>query len=326
MSADFYLFDVDQGQAAALRLPNGRWCVFDFGANTSFSPLAWLRGYEQRRRAASPTVGDVLGPPFRLLYATASHFHADHLVDAGWLYKNPPEFINVPAFDDAYLRDALDSSSDQGRQTVADFARWLRQEVKPGTSSPDFAGVSIRELALPVATARQLGGSSNSKVNNASIVTRLDYVERSILLCGDVEEAAWEAALSTQEWRSLVSSVDILVAPHHGHKSGLSRALMGLARPTLVLVSVAAYDPNVDPGYSDQQIAGLWDGSTFRRRLTTRDVGHILVQVEPPATGAGRVTVLTAKGTRGQLGPSHAESMQAAVRMLMAMSSQGNRQ
>ncbi len=325
MSAELYLFDVDHGQAAALKLPNGRWCVFDFGASQSFSPLAWIEAYEQRRRATFPTIADVLGPPFRLYYATATHLHADHLTEADWIYKHPPEFVRTLDFDNAYLRDALDSSSQQGQQIVVRFATWFRQEVRPGTNPPDFAGVSLRELALPVEAARQLGGSPNSKVNNASIVTRLEYSGRSILLCGDVEEAAWEAVLPRQEWRSLVSSVDILVAPHHGHKSGLSRSLMELARPTLVLVSVAAYDPNVDPGYSDQQIAGLWDGSTFRRRLTTRDVGHILVQIEPSAAGAGQVNVVTDKGPRGQLGSSHAELMQALLGAFRAMSSQGNK-
>jgi Metallo-beta-lactamase superfamily len=324
MSAEFYLFDVDHGQAAALKLPNGRWCVFDLGASQSFSPLAWIEAHDQRRRATSPTIADVLGPPFRLYYATATHLHADHLTEAEWISKHPPEFVRTVDFDNAYLQDALDSGSQQGQQIVVHFATWYRQKVKPGPNSPNFAGVSLRELGLSVEAARQLGGSPNSKVNNASIVTRLEYAGRSILLCGDVEEAAWDAVLSTQEWRSLVSSVDILVAPHHGHKSGLSRTLMELARPTLVLVSVAAYDPNVDPGYSDQEIAGLWDGSTFNRRLTTRDAGHILVQIEPSATSAGQVTVATAKGPRGQLGPSHSESMQAVVKALMAMSSQGN--
>ena len=42
MTAEFYLFDVEMGQAAALKLPNGRWCMFDMGKSGLFSPVNWI--------------------------------------------------------------------------------------------------------------------------------------------------------------------------------------------------------------------------------------------------------------------------------------------
>ena len=94
---------------------------------------------------------------------------------------------------------------------------------------------------------------ANSKVNNASVVSRIECHGNSILLCGDMEKEAWEFVLNDAVhrlwWHPLVSEVDVLVAPHHGHKSGFSQTLSDLANPAIVLVSVASRDPSVSIQY-----------------------------------------------------------------------------
>ena len=42
MTAEFYLFNVEMGQAAALKLPNGQGGMFDIGKSGSFSPVNWV--------------------------------------------------------------------------------------------------------------------------------------------------------------------------------------------------------------------------------------------------------------------------------------------
>ncbi len=81
---DFYLFDVDHGQCAAIRLPNGRWCVFDLGASATFSPIQWISW----RLAGVP-----------LLQTTVSHLHGDHVADFGNLIAVGTEFLRLPAYD-----------------------------------------------------------------------------------------------------------------------------------------------------------------------------------------------------------------------------------
>jgi hypothetical protein len=145
---------------------------------------------------------------------------------------------------------------------------------------------NIKERALSADETRNLGGSPNSKVNNSSVVSRIDCYGNSILLCGDMEREAWEfvlnGSLNSLFWRPLVSNVDVLVAPHHGHKSAYSQTLMDLAKPSVVLVSVASCDPSVDSRYS--LVSGIeLSGSTYKC-VTTRDWGHIYFSICHPQT------------------------------------------
>ncbi len=290
MTASFYLFDVDHGQCAALRLPNGRWCLFDAGRSRWFSPIQWIafRAATEPSPLMSILCALVQPPsrrPFRFYKATISHLHADHLQDYGSLLAYAPEFVRVVQPDFEHIVDALESSAPQSWPIVQASLAAFEYRYGPGTS-PDFGQVSIRELCLPVSLARRLGGGANSRVNNASIVTRIDVYGTSILLSGDMEGSAWDAVLSAPvigpAWRSLVGNVDILVAPHHGHSSGYSARLLAMARPKVVLVSVASRDPHVDSRYSGEGVEGLIIGGVHRRALTTRNEGHIRVTINDP--------------------------------------------
>lgn len=83
MTAEFYLFDVDHGQSAALRLPNGRWCIFDVGCTSTFFPVNWIANREKPKQGGGllATLARSNAVPFRFLKATISHWHGDHLQD-----------------------------------------------------------------------------------------------------------------------------------------------------------------------------------------------------------------------------------------------------
>lgn len=321
MSVDFFLFNVEHGQAAALRLPTNRWCLFDLGASASFSPWEWVTTHLGTPSTAELRLRDALEPSDRPYWLTVSHLHGDHLTDVDRLEALPPRHINTVAFDEQYVRDALGSATASGRQLIQRFVGWFRHGVGERDITPSFDGVMLAETSLSLAETRAIGGAQNSLVNNASIVTRIEYLGRSILLCGDVESRGWDALLEKGEARAIVSSVDVLVAPHHGHESGFSQRLLDLAQPSLVLVSAVTGDEHLDPRYSDPSISGFWDGSRFRRHLTTRKDRHITISIDGK-NGAGDVLVTTTSGTRGALGPSR---RQIFVEMLMGLLGQRNK-
>lgn len=331
MNAEFYLFDVDHGQCAALRLPNGRWCVFDVGCSKTFSPIRWIAS--RAAIAQSAFLNAVMGvssfqsskaapghllfrnalwnaligvSSFWFLQATVSHLHGDHLADWQAMRQYGPEFLKTVEADQAYLSDCYASCSDESSKAkVRAFAQWYAGTFSPAVSSPDYGGVSNRELALPVTVAWQLGGGPNSRVNNASVVTRIDVYGNSILLCGDMEKEGWDFVLGNQynhilrqlllgvngaSWKALVSNVDILVAPHHGHASAYSTELLHLAKPVVVLASVVSKDPDVDSRYSAGPVRGIRIGQTEYKLITTRKQGHIKIEIWPPEglTSAGK--------------------------------------
>lgn len=296
MTTSFYLFDVDHGQCAALRLPNGRWCIFDVGCTHRFSPVGWIAATVSRPPflLSTPSYNG-----FRFLKGTISHFHGDHLADYSNLLNYGPEFLRTVEADSEYLTDCYATCSDEtGKRMVQGFAQSYLTGFSPATSAADYGGIQIREISLPVSVSRQVGGAANARVNNASVVTRIDAWGNSFLLCGDLEKEAWEFLLAqdlanrvlrvgqgvnADAWRLMVSDVDILIAPHHGHRSGYSVDLLNLAKPSVVLISVTSRDEHVDSRYSGDPVRGLRIGDVDYHYISTRKQGHVRVDITPPA-------------------------------------------
>ena len=285
MSFDVYLFNVNDGQCVAAKMPNGKWCIFDAGRSADCSPVVTIWNMESAGVASSLTR---LSMPFTFFKATISHFHADHLADFDNLLTPNPTFFKTVQYDSAYIDDVVSSSSSGSLPKIIDFCRRLREAAYGGPPIiPDYGGATISEIGLAVTVARALGGSANSKVNNASIVSRIDCYGNSILICGDMETEAWDFALTSSTlgptWRRLVSNIDVLVAPHHGHSSGYSTELMKISQPRVVLISVASNNPNVDTRYSSEAVSGITvDGKSYKS-ITTRSVGrHINFSIAPP--------------------------------------------
>lgn len=291
MIAEFYLFDVDHGQSAALRLPNGRWCLFDAGCTQTFSPTRWVVRQETGRLSSSALAQLLAASSFRFLKATVSHFHGDHLADWQELVQHGPEMIRTVRPDQGYLTDCIASNTAESWPTVLGFAHHVATQFSESII-PDYGGVSIAEMSLPVEAARQIGGDANARVNNASVVTRIEVYGNTILLCGDMLKEAWQAIIADRgqcgtAWRPSLSNVDILVAPHHGHRTGYCVELLNLARPSVVLVSVVTKDPNVDPRYSQPPVRGIRIDGTDYGYISTRQKGHIKVTISSPQTVYG---------------------------------------
>jgi beta-lactamase superfamily II metal-dependent hydrolase len=291
MSFHFYLFDVNHGQSAAARLPNGRWCIFDAGCSALLSPTRYILRLEQ----IGNTILTGLLNHFKFLKATISHLHGDHLEDYRNIFLALPEFLKTVDYDQEYLTDVFLSSARESWDTISSFCSTHGSQYGTATTMPDYGGVAIMEWSLPVNVARSIGGSANSRVNNASIVTRINCDGNSILICGDMESEAWDFALnrSTDKafWRAVVGNIDVLVAPHHGHSSGYSVDLMRIAEPSVVLVSVETGDENVDTRYSGEAVKGITVNGQSYKSITTRTNGTVHLEINPsffPATKGAR--------------------------------------
>lgn len=293
MTAEFYLFDVGVGQAAALKSPNGKWCVFDVGKSGSFSPVSWIVGQGRMSSAIGSILTGTTAPTFHFFKATFSHYHGDHLGDVSALIRTGTDYFRAVHHDQPYLQDCYATCSYESKAIVNSAVAYAQAVFGSTWVIPDYGGVTIRELSLPVEIARGLGGDANSRVNNASIVTRIDVYSNSILICGDVEKEAWDAIIADQgeygkTWRPFLSTIDIMVAPHHGHKSGYSIDLLNHAKPAVVLMSVQSKNPNVDSRYSREPVRGIRIGNDSYSYISTRQKGHIKISFEPPKTILGK--------------------------------------
>lgn len=274
MSLEFYLFDVDHGQSAAIRLPHGEWCLFDAGRTNLFSPTNFVRGLTGR------------GGQFRYYKATISHWHGDHLADYEELFRAAPQFIRTVNLDAEFINDVRNSSHPDSFGKIQTFGNHFLTSYGVIACADYGPFVSIQELSLLPAVARHISSSANSAVNNASVVSRISCYGHSILICGDMESEGWDYALNHSperlQWQQLVSNVKVLVAPHHGHSSAYSTHLMRYANPEVVIVSVKSGDEHVDQRYS--AIEGIRIGDDDYKMITTRQKGSIKISVNTPTT------------------------------------------
>ena len=83
-------------------------------------------------------------------------------------------------------------------------------------------------------------GNQTQDFNDASYVVLYRSAIGRILLAGDAHDATWDHV--KKHYESDVSNVDLLIAPHHGRKSGRSYEFLDYVNPKLTLFGCASSD------------------------------------------------------------------------------------
>lgn len=205
------VLDVGHGGAILIEAPSGGTMLFDCGSMQDDRQGAESVWHCLRERGHSSL--DVL---------VISHADLDHC-------NNVPALLNggrigsvvvhrsFLSFDQRIVKDAVDAASQAGTPirliNAGDVLR-LEQDVQMRVLHPGD---------------RPPGEDDNAN----SLVIRVEYADRSILLTGDIEGSGFE------EMRRLVRgrSHDVVVSPHHGGLLANTYSFANWARPKLVVVS-----------------------------------------------------------------------------------------
>jgi len=247
------VLSVGNGTATFIRFPNGRALAYDCGTMPPYelyrSTLCPALGAERIRRLDAAIISHPDLDHFSGLPELASHVP----IRAAWI---PPDFP-VPR-----RPDALNSSAGLVLQELR--ARDIPFRLLcAGHRLAGTGGVDVRVL-WPPADERAAPRSSNE----SSIVMRLCYRGRSILLCGDIEQGPQRWLIDHADLRS-----DVLVLPHHGSFKPWTVEFIHAVSPTYVLRSSGKRSEISNPGLNNLMRA--------YRYLNTADVGSILVRMGP---------------------------------------------
>ncbi len=219
MTVHFY--DVGQGLAALVDLPDGRHVLVDAGESPrrpGCDECAAAHGHLVARLAA-----DLAGAPIDVLWIT--HPHSDHVGGA-------PEILE--SFD---VREYVDDGRDLHKPEVE---RARRAAAARGTPVrvvdparrvwPFAAPLASPDLRLTPVLPERWPESCNRDPNDCTIALRVDYCASSVLFTGDAEHAE-ERALAP------VDPVTLLQVAHHGSATSTSPAFLARARPRYAVIS-----------------------------------------------------------------------------------------
>jgi beta-lactamase superfamily II metal-dependent hydrolase len=263
-------WDVEHGHAAYLRTPNGRHIVIDLGTGSfesgeEFSPLDHLKSQYKINQ---------------LDYVIITHPHVDHIDDIFNFDSLNPKVLHRPKHLDKM--PILDNASDTDKPKLEKYFEISERysesipETSPNsTKNPaNWGGLSIKSFTS--------SKCAQSNINNHSVVTVFSFEGLKVLIPGDNEPPSWNEINEIAGFQDLTKDVDVLLAPHHGRKSGFDNDTMKHFNPRITVISDGAYSDTASSSrYS--AISRGWtvymkDGASEKRScLTTRDDGVITV-------------------------------------------------
>lgn len=266
------VFDVDQGSCNFIKTSTGKTELVDFGGKLNWSPIEHV--YD-----------NYIDYDKKLDRLVLTHHHGDHLKDWGsFLGRRPSMVVRrrlQGEYDDACRRSNSAGGQQLARQFAAIFDSW---NGKPSDweISEEAWGVRILSRCLSFDQANSVSGTDNERVNNCSYVRLYDHNGTKILLAGDMQKEGMALLLKNNPtFKSELRNVNVLVAPHHGHRSGFCTELFdAIGQVDIVVASMMSGDNYVDTRYSDgDYVRGIEDeNGTVRRMLTTRTYGSMTIE------------------------------------------------
>ncbi len=193
---------VGSGSATLVELPDGKRWLVD-GGPSSQDVGAWLR-----RRGLNHLDAVVL-----------THPHRDHM-------NGLQEVLDTFKVDSFW-------SPRLPKESESEFSRLVRTARERGTALK-YPG----DPGLPVLHPLPSHGSGGEfSGNDESLVIFLQFGTHTVLLTGDIQEAA-EAQVT--RW---IGPVDLLQVPHHGSASSSSPEFLEVARPRMAVISCGSTRP-----------------------------------------------------------------------------------
>lgn len=238
------IWKVEHGSAAFVSCPNGRTIMFDAGSSDDFSPCMYLKNTCSLDR---------------IDWLIISHPDRDHISDLPNVYptldprvrtRNPtvPTRLIYPSGTEN-LTEPLKTYKIMNEKYTAGIPDHLKN---PPASN--WGGVLVERFWVK---PEHLEGCCDDHMkNNLSVVSVVKYGLLEIVFPGDMEPLGWHALLlHTKIANSVgIGDIRILVASHHGRKSGIRTedgkvydTFLKTMKPHLVLISDKWGSESTDP-------------------------------------------------------------------------------
>ena len=249
-----HFINVGQGCATLIEFPCAAILVDAGGENNSLfnasdSLQAYLEDFFDERTDLNHTL--------QCVYLT--HPHADHTLGTPVILQPPYIIKNA-------VTDGLETGSGKTGQVKLHRAAQNSEENADDSDDIGFEAVTTGEIGNDGLTdgiinpvncsginpvIKILWGTSAvnpgwnatnfNNLNNHSLVIRIEYGTSSVLITGDLEEAAIRNLMAKYNGTNLLDA-DVYIVGHHGSKNGTTQALLNAVTPRIALIGCG------DPG------------------------------------------------------------------------------
>jgi len=253
--------DVGQGDSAFVTFPDGTTLLIDGGGQISF--LDDGNNFEPD----APRIGEAVVSQFlwekgysKIDYVLATHADADHIQGLTDVVRN---------FD---VREAFFARTPMNDPEYAELAQVIQK--KKITISLLSRGDLFNIGGVDVQVLFPEGDDSPDAVsdNDHSLVVRLVYESRSLLLTGDVERKAENQMLATPEYLT----ADVIKVPHHGSHTSSTQQFVDAVKPQIAIISVGRRSRF---GHPHEDVVERWK-NTEAKVMTTGENGTISVSTD----------------------------------------------
>ncbi len=209
--------DVGQGDCTLVDLPDGRALLVDGGGFVGSPVDPGTRVILPLLRARRRTRIDI---------AVLSHPHPDHFTGLA---------SALPGVDVGEFWDTGQGEAEGAGATYAGLIRGLRRRHVPIRHPSWYCGRSVAAGGAVIQPLEPCPGYvPHGPANDNSIVLRISYGERSVLLVGDAE--AHEEQLLLRDHASQLHA-DLLKVGHHGSRTSTTPPFLAAVRPSVATIS-----------------------------------------------------------------------------------------
>jgi competence protein ComEC len=284
--ADLYILNVGHGSCAVIdHTPSGRLTMIDINNSKALpedervvlsmtesatyeadldEPLEWLEKYLPNRYLFR----------FILSHPDADHMEGLHRI----LAERQVELMNF--WDLPHSKETPDKFRTPGQQldweVYQDFRKDPKSDAYPITlieplrqATGDFWTEDELQILSPSQSLLDECEAGAYDSNNMSRIIRFQFGGRSVLLPGDAESKGWsDTATAVGD----LLAADVLIASHHGRRSGYPPdAVMATIAPSAAIVSAASLQAKHD--------ATPWYEEAVGKVFATRTEGTIFIRV-----------------------------------------------
>lgn len=259
-----YIWDVGHGISIYLQMPSGHHHMIDLGKTNDFSPSQHLS-----RNYCIKQIDNLI----------ISHPDQDHLGDI-------PDFVENFGYPRVLTRNTSLPNNIKYGSGEFDYQNIYKKldnhhiyncDWRIDPQNPKYnGGVEYLTIANNYIENETMG-------NDTSLVVFISYFQFLLICPGDIEPLGWDK-LYEKNHESINNVVNssrrrILVAPHHGRKSGYSDNMINTIKPCAVIISDVWGDSETHSNYYNKPKGIYFDNGTTVKYYTTKRGGRIRIEV-----------------------------------------------